>query len=124
MRIQVFTGRGCTHLDGISKLVSGAVAEDGGNDLQVETIQLSDYEEAKVRKCLGSPTIRVDGVDIEYGDREPLEYTTGCRYYNTPEGWMPLPHRSLVVTAIKRARAKPARPPGAPPAQRPPTGAD
>lgn len=124
MRIQVFTGRGCTHLDDISKLVAESVAE-AGSELQLETIQLADYEEAKARKCFGSPTIRVDGVDIEYGDREPLEYTTGCRYYNTPDGWKPLPHRSLLVTAIKRARSRPARPAGAPqPAQRPPARAD
>jgi hypothetical protein len=122
MRVQVFTGRGCAHLDDIAKLVTESVAEDGGPDVQVETIQLSDYDEAKVRKCFGSPTIRVDGVDIEYGDREPLEYTTGCRYYNTPDGWKALPYRSMLVNAIKRARTRPAAPARA--AQPPPAGAD
>ncbi|MSQ12720.1 MAG: hypothetical protein EXR47_00985 [Dehalococcoidia bacterium] len=107
MRVQVFTGRGCAHLDDIAKLVTESVAEDGGSDLQVEFLQLSDYDEAKVRKCFGSPTIRVDGVDIEYGDREPLEYTTGCRYYNTPDGWKALPYRSMLVKAIHRARTRP-----------------
>ena len=50
--------------------------------------------------------IRVDGIDVEYGDREPDEYQAGTRYYNTPEGWKPYPHARLIANTILEMQEK------------------
>ena len=105
MRIQVYTSRGCTHDKQVRDIINEAVSASG-DDIQVETLNVADYDQAKAVRCFGAPTVRVDGVDIEYGDREPLEYTNGCRYYNTPDGWNPFPDKQLLLGAIKRARAR------------------
>ena len=66
----------------------------------VTYIEVLDSEDAKTKKCLGSPSIRVNGIDVEYGDREPDEYQAGTRYYNTPQGWKPFPHARLIANTI------------------------
>jgi hypothetical protein len=68
--------------------------------------EVYDSEEAKTKKFLGSPSIRVDGIDVEYGDREPDEYQAGTRYYNTPAGWKPFPHAKLIANTIIERMAK------------------
>jgi hypothetical protein len=42
-------------------------------------------------------------MDVEYGDREPEEFATSCRFYNSPEGWRPLPSKGLVLRGIETA---------------------
>ena len=105
MRIQVFTSPSCSHRDAILALVRESLAESGVEG-DFEEVQTVSFEDAKEQKSFGSPTIRFEGVDIEYGVREPEEYTNGCRYYNTPEGWKPMPPKSLVIGAINRARSR------------------
>lgn len=76
--------------------------------IEVTYTEVTDSEDARDKKFLGSPSIRVDGIDVEYGDREPDEYQAGTRYYNTPEGWKPYPHARLIANTIleMQARAK------------------
>ncbi len=71
-------------------------------ELTVDVIytEVTDSEDAKTKKFLGSPSIRVEGIDVEYGDREPDEYQAGTRYYNTPQGWKPFPHARLIANTI------------------------
>lgn len=74
-------------------------------EVQAEVVymEVTDSEDAKSKKFLGSPSIRVDGIDVEYGDREPDEYQAGTRYYNTPQGWKPFPHARLIANTILEA---------------------
>lgn len=78
--------------------------EATGAAAEVVYVEVDGPEDAKLKRCLGSPTIRVDGVDVEYGDREPEEYQSGARYYNSPEGWKPYPHVRLIANAIIEAQ--------------------
>ncbi len=83
-------------------MVDAAITETGV-DAELEVIQVRTDEEARQAKVLGSPSIRVDGRDIEYGEQEPAETQPGCRYYNSPAGWMPLPEKGLLIRAIEAA---------------------
>ncbi|MFQ5381039.1 MAG: hypothetical protein ACE5EF_05395 [Dehalococcoidia bacterium] len=74
--------------------------EATGVDAEVVYSEINDNEEAKERRFLGSPSIRVDGLDVEYGEREPQEYTSGARFYNTLEGWKPFPHAKMIANMI------------------------
>jgi hypothetical protein len=74
--------------------------EATGVQADVVYTEVTDSEDAKTKKFLGSPSIRVDGIDVEYGDREPDEYQAGTRYYNTPQGWKPYPHARLIANTI------------------------
>ena len=74
--------------------------------IEVVYTEVNDSEDAKIKRFLGSPSIRVDGIDVEYGDREPDEYQAGTRYYNTPQGWKPYPHARLIANTILEMQQK------------------
>lgn len=69
-------------------------------ECEVTYTEVDGMEDARNKRFLGSPSIRVGGIDVEYGEREPDEYQAGMRYYNTPEGWKPFPHARLIANAI------------------------
>ena len=89
------TGRGKEAEEALNQAIEAT-------ELNIDVIytEISDSEEAKTKKFLGSPSIRVEGIDVEYGDREPDEYQAGTRYYNTPQGWKPFPHARLIANTI------------------------
>lgn len=108
MQVSLFMTESCTHQDEARALVDEAIAEtasEAGVEVDLEVITVRTDEEAHDARILGSPTIRVDGHDIEYQDQEPEETHPGCRYYNTPGGWKPLPEKTLLVSAIRRVAA-------------------
>lgn len=75
-------------------------------NIEVVYTEVDGMEDAKTKRFLGSPSIRVDGIDVEYGDREPDEYQAGARYYNTPQGWKPFPHARLIANTILEMQEK------------------
>lgn len=75
-------------------------------NIEVVYTEVDGMEDAKDKRFLGSPSIRVDGIDVEYGDREPDEYQAGTRYYNTPAGWKPFPHARLIANTILEIQEK------------------
>jgi hypothetical protein len=77
--------------------------------IEVSYTEVDGSEDARDKRFLGSPSIRVDGIDVEYGDREPDEYQAGARYYNTPQGWKPYPHARLIANTILELQAKAAK---------------
>ena len=77
--------------------------------IEVSYTEVDGSEDARDKKFLGSPSVRVDGIDVEYGDREPDEYQAGTRYYNTPQGWKPYPHARLIANTIFELHAKAAK---------------
>jgi hypothetical protein len=61
-------------------------------------------EQAAARQFLGSPTIRIDGVDIEPGADARHDYALACRAYVKGDGRIsPLPPRELIRDAVARA---------------------
>ena len=80
--------------------------EATGLEVLVRYTEVVSIEDATVNHFLGTPSIRVEGVDVEYGDRTPEEVQIGTRYYNSPEGWRPYPHARLIANAILEAKPK------------------
>ncbi len=109
MRIQIFGDDRETVLERARELVDEAVAQAGLTDVEIEVVAVHNDDEAKSVRSLGAPTVRIDGFDAEYAEREPPETTAGARYYSTPEGWQRLPERGMIVFAIKEAQARAAR---------------
>ncbi len=96
----------CDHQDDIRAVLQEALDEAGLTDLTVQETQIRSDEEAIETKCIGSPTIRVDGLDVEYQEREPDERSSGCRYFNTTAGWKPVPEKGMIVRSLERAKER------------------
>jgi hypothetical protein len=102
----VLTERGAQYHDEIRALIREALAEAGVPEQPVEETIIRDDEDALAARCIGSPTIRVDGMDIEYMEREPEERSAGLRYFSTPAGWKPVPEKGMLVRAFQAARER------------------
>ena len=71
---------------------------------QVEAILVADSADVQLKRFIGSPTIRLDGVDIEGPGAETRGYGYGCRVYadgSCTAGW---PSVNQVRRALQRER--------------------
>lgn len=69
----------------------------------VHEVDATDPEVARRQRFPGSPTIRIDGLDVDPSYRDPGDYTPRCRLYRTADGLRGLPERSWVEAAILRS---------------------
>ena len=66
----------------------------------------SDRQAAELR-FIGSPTIRIDGIDIDPAAADQHDYGLSCRGYRRPDGRItPLPTRDLILAAVRRATSR------------------
>lgn len=69
----------------------------------IRSIDATDPTVAASHRFPGSPTIRVDGLDIDPGFVDPGDYTPRCRLYRTSEGLRGLPEPAWIEAALRRA---------------------
>jgi hypothetical protein len=101
MRIEVLYIEGCPAYQATVRRV-GAVLSECGLETDIRSIRIENEDHAKVLRFLGSPTVRIDGVDIEPGARGSLGFGFGCRVYATPTGMECIPPAALIRDAISR----------------------
>jgi len=102
MKIEILYLEGCPNHRRAVERVKEALQEEG---LTAEVVEVNVPDEAIARSLafLGSPTIRVNGLDVEPSARASKEFGMMCRTYTedgTREG---LPSRQLIRTALREA---------------------
>lgn len=102
--VEVLAFAGCPNAEAARTLVADIVGELGA-DVLVELVDVPDAETATRVGFLGSPTIRVNGLDVEPGavSREP---SYACRVYRTESGLSGVPEPRWIRDALERARAR------------------
>ncbi len=100
MVIRVMTFEGCPNCEATRDLVEKTV-QQMHLKASIEDIRIANEEEARRYRFLGSPTIQIDGEDIE-ADRRDERASFSCRVYRTPNGITGVPPRDLLVEAINR----------------------
>ena len=83
------------------EFVELAVCETGIG-AHIEVIDIDDEATARERRFLGSPTILVDGHDIEPGADARTDYSVSCRVYRTADGFKRLPDPQWMRDALAR----------------------
>jgi hypothetical protein len=76
------------YFDGCPSWQSGlqnlhSALDANGLDVSVELVQVLDNDNAARRKFLGSPSFRINGIDLWNEERDT--YSLSCRVYATPE---------------------------------------
>ena len=66
----------------------------------VHEIDATEPAVAQRHRFPGSPTIRVDGRDVDPSFEDPGDYTPRCRLYRTSRGLGGLPDRAWIEAAI------------------------
>ena len=94
--------RGCPSADEAVELVRTEMAELGLDPEALVVREITRDEEAEREDFPGSPTVRVDGVDVR--DPEGLPRGLTCRVYRLRDGRIsPLPDRADVREALIEA---------------------
>jgi hypothetical protein len=57
-------------------------------------------QDAEREQFLGSPTLRIDGRDVEPGAADRTDYGLKCRIYHTSEGLTGLPADDWILAAL------------------------
>ena len=100
MKIEVLYFDGCPNYSPAVDRLRTVLAGEGLHAEVIE-IEVRDESAAKALKFLGSPTIRVNGLDIEDSSRQISETSFACRCY--PGG---LPSEEMIRTAVREARGQ------------------
>jgi hypothetical protein len=97
MKVEVFYFEGCpNHLPALERVKE--VLQEERCDAEVREILVPDVHAAQSTKFLGSPTIRVNGIDIEPTARGRDDFGLMCRRYSSG-----IPSHELIRMAVRSA---------------------
>jgi hypothetical protein len=99
-KIELFYWEGCpSHPEALALLES--LLAERGLDIGVDLREVRTDEEAEELRFPGSPTIRIDGRDIDPAGAESPPSLT-CRIYRLPDGRVsPIPSREQLEEALR-----------------------
>jgi len=100
MRVEILYFEGCPNYKPTVERVQAVLATEKFS-AEVSEIEVPDAEAARVLGFLGSPTVRVDGLDVEPASRNAQGSGFACRRY--PEG---LPSAEMIRAALREAKGR------------------
>ena len=102
MKIELLMFDGCPNHEHAEKLVRESVNELG-IDADIAIINVKDNDDAVAKRFLGSPSVRINGTDIEIKEDELTEYSMRCRIYRNDEGQSGVPSRDILLDKLREA---------------------
>ncbi len=116
MKVELLYFEGCPGHEALLPRVRELVGDAAGIDLR----QVGSTEEAHAERFLGSPTLRIDGEDVEPGASARTDFGIKCRLYRSTEGQSHAPPDEWIRRALRTATGRDAeravrqRPPNEP----------
>lgn len=105
MKIEVLYFNGCPSYPKTVEQIKKVLKEKHVN-VAIETMAVETHEEAVTRRFLGSPTIRVNGLDVEIQSRGREDFGLKCRLYGNGERLVGIPDAKLIREAIRECQKK------------------
>ena len=103
--VEILYFDGCPNHESARALVE-RLSGELGVELEVQLVNVPDDEAARRLRFLGSPTIRIDGEDVDPQAAWRDDYILSCRLYRTKRGFSGQPDERWVRDALKRALAR------------------
>jgi hypothetical protein len=104
MTIELLYFDGCPNHEALLPRLREIVADADVPDT-VDLRRVDDDHAAQRARFLGSPTVRVDGNDVEPGAERRTDFGMKCRLYRTDSGLSGQPSEQWIRAALQRARA-------------------
>jgi hypothetical protein len=101
-RIELLYFDGCPNHELLHAHLRELLAERERPDA-IELVRVDSREDALARRFLGSPTLRIGGVDVEPGAAERDDYGLKCRLFHRQAGLAGVPDDAWIVAALDRA---------------------
>jgi hypothetical protein len=101
-RVELLHLDGCPNHEPLRAHVRALLAGRGLPDA-IDVVRVDSHEDAVARGFLGSPSLRVDGVDVEPGAGERDDYGLKCRLYHGAAGLAGVPDDAWILAALDGA---------------------
>jgi hypothetical protein len=103
MRIELLYFAGCPNYEGLLPKLREIVADEG-IETEIESRRVESADAAESERFLGSPTVRVDGEDVEPDAGARTDFGLKCRLYRSSEGTSGTPPEWWITAAIRGTR--------------------
>lgn len=104
MKVELLYFAGCPNYEALTPRLRELV-DEAGVEAEVELRRVDSDEEARRLRFLGSPTVRVDGSDVERGADERQGFALQCRLYRTADGVIGAPPDDWILEALSERQA-------------------
>lgn len=102
-KVQILYFEGCpNHRETVERV--RAVVSELGITAEIAKVEVETARDAERLRFLGSPSVHVDGVDIEPAARGSSSFAFACRTYGPGEG---APPRELIASALREDLSMP-----------------
>ena len=101
-RVEILYFEGCPNHEPARALVE-RLARELDVEPEIDLVEVTDPGAAVALRFLGSPTVRVDGLDVEPGAEERRDFAFSCRIYRSAAGAFEQPEESWVRDALIEA---------------------
>jgi hypothetical protein len=105
MEVQILYIDDCPAFSKAEEMIKRVLDEFDVKDAEIERIRVGSFAEAETLKFLGSPTIRINGKDIEPDAHRRTEYEMAPRSYHVKGSMQDLPDIKWLKAAVKNAKA-------------------
>jgi hypothetical protein len=99
MLVEILYFDGCPNHEPARALVERVSSELGIKPM-IRMVEVPDIETAQRLRFLGSPTVRVDGRDVEPGADDRDQFMFACRVYRTESGVGGVPDQRWLRDAL------------------------
>lgn len=100
-KVELLWFEGCANHPAARQMLKEVMAELAPR-AEINEVDATDPTVAEQVRFPGSPTIRVDGRDVDPTYADPGDYTPRCRLYRTDGGLRGVPERRWIVDALAR----------------------
>jgi hypothetical protein len=100
--VEILSFEGCPNREAARALVERVTGELGVT-AEIRVVDVVDDESAERLRFLGSPSVRVDGRDVEPGADERPAFALSCRVYRSDRGVTGLPDEAWIRSALETA---------------------
>ena|SRR5436309_15854093 len=104
--VEVLSFDGCPNHEPAIALVE-RLGRELGLELELRLVNVYDQAAAERLRFPGSPTVRIDGADVEPRTEERRDYGLSCRVFRTEAGIVGQPDERWVREALLRAAGQP-----------------
>lgn len=103
MRVEVLYFDGCPNHEALLPRLHELLAH-AGIETEIELRRVEDRETAEHQQFLGSPTLRINGVDVDPSAATRCDYGLKCRLFATPDGLRGTPADEWILAALDQAK--------------------
>jgi len=101
-RVEILYFEGCPN-HGPSRELVERIAAELRVVPDIDLVEVTDADSANELRFLGSPTVRVNGRDVEPGAEERRDFAFSCRIYQTDQGLSGQPSTGWIREALTEA---------------------